>query len=132
MAGKSGVKILADENISPVLVKIIVLLGGGFVESIHRKPEQGHPDEEWIPVYASRGYVMLSCDRRQTKSEAVSRVMAACGARMVYLPSAFADLRRWDQALWILRHWPKIVARAARMRPGELVLFGTRGASRRT
>ena len=123
-----GVKFLADENISPVLVQILRKLGAGFIESIHSKPEKGLPDEHWIPLYASRGYVAISPDRRQLKEERVARILIASGARMIYLPQKFADSKRWDQALWLLRYWWRIVERVQTMSPdGEIVVFRWNG-----
>jgi len=106
---------------------MIVKLGGGFIESMMRKAEAGTADESWIPLYASRGYVVLSCHRRQMQNAVVARTVAASGAKMVYLASAFADMKRWDQALWILRHWWTIKHCACEMAKGELVVFSKSG-----
>ena len=131
MASQGSVKLLADENISPVLVQIIRKLGGGFVESMHGKPETGTPDHVWIPLYASRGYVVLSCDRNQMTDAGISRAMASCGARMIYLPAKFSNMKRWDQALWMLKVWWRIVEQAEAMGSGELVVFAANGRSRK-
>ncbi|HEY3781528.1 MAG TPA: hypothetical protein VGL56_10620 [Fimbriimonadaceae bacterium] len=107
-AEKSGLKFLADENMSPVLVQILRKLGAGFVESMHSKPEKGSADEHWIPLYASRGYVIISPDRKQLRTAHIADVISESGARAIYLPSKFADSKPWDQALWLLRHWWKM------------------------
>lgn len=130
MAEEGRVKFLADENLSPVLVQILRKLDAGFIESMHGKPELGTRDDHWIPIYASRGYVILSCDRKQLTDAAIARAIAGCGARMIYLPSKFADMKRWDQALWMLKTWWKIVERARAMNAGELVVFAANGRSR--
>lgn len=120
---ESGLKFLADANVSPQLVTIVKNLGGGFIESLTRKPEAAAADEVWIPLYAQRGYVAISCDRRHMKSESIAQVVAASGARMIYLPSRFADSKRWDQALWLLRRWWSIVERAEKMDASGEVVF---------
>lgn len=126
---RGGLKFLADENISRTLVQVLTKLGPGcLVESIHSKPEQGHPDEEWIPVYTERGYIILTPDRKQLREEVVARVLVDTSARVVFLPKRFADSKRWDQALWLLRHWPKILERSRRMRGGHLVSVHWNGA----
>lgn len=44
---------------------------------------------------------------------------------MIYLPSRFADAKRWDQAVWLLRRWWAIVERAKTMDPRGEVVFWT-------
>lgn len=125
-----GLKFLADENMSPVLIQILRKLGAGFIESMHSKPERGSMDEHWIPLYAERGYITISLDRKQLKQGAVIQVLVSSGARMIYLPQRFADSKRWDQALWLLRFWRRIVERAGSMDPsGEVVIFRWDGAA---
>src|SRR5579864_1214190 len=131
MAEKSSLKFLADENISPVLVQILRKLEAGFVESIHSKEgERGLPDEEWIARYTRRGYIILSLDRRQIRDHRVAQVVARSGARIIYLPSKFADSNRWDQALWLLRNWWSIVDQAGNMKvTGEVLILRWDGGS---
>ncbi len=87
-------------------------------------------DEHWIPLYSSRDYVLLSCDRQQVKDAVIARAIASCGARMIYLPAAFANMRRWDQALWIPRHWWRIVDAAGLMKQGELLVLSRTGKAK--
>ncbi|MCW5935186.1 MAG: DUF5615 family PIN-like protein [Fimbriimonadia bacterium] len=88
---KSSLKFLADENLSPVLMRILRLLGVGAAESIHGKPEQGFPDEQWIPIYAQRGYIILTLDRAQLKNSYLIQVIKQTGAKIIYLPKKFSD-----------------------------------------
>lgn len=119
-----GLKFIADENISPVLVHILRKLGAKAIESIHSKPEKGFPDTDWIPLYTGRGYIIISLDRKQLRVNSIARIIAESGARMIYLPRRFADSKRWDQAQWLLKRWPQVTERATQMSPdGEVVVF---------
>lgn len=121
---QSSLKFLADANISNQLVRIVRRLGGGFIESLTSKDEGSVADEVWIPLYAKRGYIAISLDRRQLRSEVIAKAIVSSGARMIYLPGRFADAKRWDQALWLLKRWWAIVERAEQMdSEGEVVIW---------
>jgi hypothetical protein len=119
---ESSVKFLADENISPVLVEIIRKLGDRSLSSIHRYSDYlGTPDEHWVPLATKREYIIVTCDRRMLIKHGISQALETTGARCIFLARNFADANRWNQALWLIRYWPKIRKHAETMGQGNLV-----------
>jgi hypothetical protein len=124
---KSSLKFLADENISPVLVTIINKLGDRSLEAFNRTTYMGMPDEEWLPTAAERGYICLTCDRKMLAEPVVAQAVKATKVRAIFLGENFSHSVRWDQALWLLKHWRKIRSHAESMQPGDLIRVSKAG-----
>lgn len=127
MEPEGSIKFIADRNVSPVLVSILKKLKAGFIESLHKKPENEYRDEDWIPTYTARGYVIITPDRKQLREEIVAKALVSYNAKIIFLPRSFADSRAWDQALWLLKYWWRISDRAHDMTEGEFLSFHTNG-----
>ena len=126
MAAKSSVKILADENISIHLIKILHMVGVRTAYPFDKEEPGGQfpkatPDEEWIPQADARGFVCLTQDRKTLRQSHIAQVICESGARMIFLPAKWGDAGLRMQLLWSLKYWPKLEERAATMKPGECV-----------
>lgn len=120
MAEGSSIGYLFDENVSPKLVSILRNLGEPGLYLVVRVFGYGAKDSDWLPRVAEYGYICVTCDRRQLADERIARVVQAARGRAVFLPSQFAQARRWDQALWLLRHWPRIKEATTGLVRGEV------------
>ena len=118
---QSGLKFLADECFSPVLIRILKHLGEKSIQPFKPNFEHGTPDEVWIPQATQRGYICITLDRRMLGAENIAVFFAQAKARVVFIGSHLANMRRWDQALWLLKYWHRIRERAGTMTAGELV-----------
>lgn len=113
---------LADENISPILVDIIRKLGDRSIFSMHRLTEyKGTADEYWVPLVTQRQYIIVTCDRRMLMEHGIAHALANTGARCIFLARHFANANRWNQALWLIKYWPKIRKYAETMGNGDLI-----------
>jgi len=118
---KGGLRFIADENISPVLVTILHKLGERDIERISGTPYAGTNDEDWLPTITKLGYICVTCDRKMLYDRGVAQVLIDQKCMAVFFGSHFAQSGRWDQALWLLRYWRKIKKHAETMAPGQLV-----------
>jgi len=81
----------------------------------------GAQDEDWIPKAAAWGFVYVTLDKRQLHDTRIAPILKQAGARAIFLPNRFAHLNRWDQALWLLKHWKPIAVRATDLQEGQLI-----------
>ncbi len=105
---ESSLGFLFDENISSKLVTILRLLGVKGLITMERAYGTGAKDEDWIPMAAEQGYIYVTLDRMQLVDEAISQRFHDAGARAVFFSSRFAQAPKWDQAVWLLKHWRTI------------------------
>jgi hypothetical protein len=114
-----------DNNFSDAIPRILAELD---VEASHLRDHfDGHAkDVDWIPIVGSRGWVLLTAD------EAIRRVpieaQALRDAQIVtfFFGKWYLRRKKWDQVLWILKHWPEIDRRAREARPGESFLVNSK------
>jgi hypothetical protein len=110
---------LFDENFSPRLVSILRLLGEQGLHTVVKVFGAGADDADWLPRAAEYGYIYVTSDRKQLTDERIAQVVRDVNGRAVFLSSRFATSRRWDQALWILKHWRQIKADTSELARGE-------------
>ena len=118
----SSVKFLADQNISPKLVRILHQLDERSITSIYHEADMVDGlDAEWLPKAAERGYVCVTCDCRMATELSLAQILISEKVKVIFLSDYFADSKKWEQALWLLRYWQKIKAFAQDMSSGQLV-----------
>ena len=105
---QGGVRVVFDENFSPVIVQILRKLGERGVKSFKEEFALGEQDEEWIPKTVQRKLVYVTLDGAQLRSKTIGPILKASRVRAIYLPKKYSQSNRWNQALWMLRRWPKI------------------------
>ncbi len=130
----SSMTFLADECISPVMIDYLCDIGAECLKSLHRgywKRYLGKADEEWLPDAAKRNCVILTCDRNMSSSDTTARLLEQHGARVIFLGRHFANSKKWDQTLWMLKYWSKINDIAANMAPGDMVRMRKNGRADR-
>jgi hypothetical protein len=86
------------------------------------------PDEIWLPHLRDSGYVVVTSDRAIRKGSATALALKESGVTAIFLPKGFEEMRRWDQAVWLIRHWPNVEAYIAKAKTGALVQM-TNGGS---
>lgn len=97
-----------DNNFPPAIVDILKLLG---VDGCHlrEKYSQNTADEEWIPEVAKEGWITISADKAIWKNAAQRSIIQSQGLKIVFMPDGFVNYKMWDQAEYVVRHWPKII-----------------------
>ena len=118
---KGSLKFLADEQISPVLIRILNHVGEKAILRFSSNFPNGTADEKWIPEATRRGFVCVTYDRKMLMTESIAPLFKKANARVIFIGNHLANVGCWDQALWMLKHWRKIRQRATTMTPGELL-----------
>lgn len=118
---EGSLKFLFDENLSPVLVRVLRNLGENTIHHHRAVFPGGADDEHWIPKATSLGFVCITLDHKMTTDRTVAPILAATKARMIFLRFGRARMDRWQQALWFLKYWHKLRDRAALLKPGEMI-----------
>jgi hypothetical protein len=117
---QSGLKFLADECFSPVLIRILKHLGEKSIQPFKPNFEHGTPDEVWIPQATERGYICITLDRQMLSADKLAPFFVEAKARIIFIGKHLANATRWDQALWLLKFWRKVREHAGAMKPGQL------------
>ena len=120
---ESGVKFLADEHISPKIVTFIGILGDKSIKSIKHPRFRGiigMEDQDWIEKVTASGFICITCDRGMIIDNTIGPYLAKASARVIFIGKHLANSRKWDQALWWLRYWPRIRGYGRTMTPGQL------------
>lgn len=118
---QSSINFLCDEHFSPVLIQILRHVGEKRILHFSSNFENGTPDQVWIPEAAKRDHVCITYDRKMLINETIAPLFAENGARVIFIGSHLANIKLREQAIWLLKYWPKIKEHAANMKPGDLV-----------
>lgn len=108
---EGSVEFLTDENISSKIIMFIGMLGDKSIKSMRHPRFQGlcaTADQDWIQKVTDRGFICITYDRRMTVDATIAPYLANAQARVIFICKHLATSRRWEQALWWLRYWPKI------------------------
>ncbi len=80
---------------------------------------RGMPDISWMPIVAAQNWIAVTVDNNIRRRKEERRVRAEAKLRVVYLHEDFAEMKRREQAVFLLTAWPNIVARTLTARAGE-------------
>ena len=105
-------KIRADENISPRLVRAvqsIALSTGGELSHVRDFHAPRTADETWIPRFVVEGgQAIISADRRILARPHQMAAISEGNLIGIFLPAKWAQARGHEQAAHILWWWPRI------------------------
>ncbi len=119
-----SVKILFDENFSQNHV-IFIRDESNLAEIHHMRTIGwgGMPDPYWIPLAAGNGFVVVTWDRNARTRGYTVADLKTLQARFILLGSFFDHMKCWAKAQWLVRYADKIVALAAGMDAGSVVII---------
>jgi len=97
---------LLDNMISPRIAAALTALGED-VRALRDEFPRATPDTEWIQELGKRGWAFITVDKHiSTRPHEVAALKAA-QVTAFFLGRFWAKAKRWDQAVWFVRHWPK-------------------------
>ena len=65
------------------------------------------PDIVWIQELGKRGWPLITVDRRIWSRPQELVALRQAGVTAFFLGPFFSKALFWDQAVWLMRHWPK-------------------------
>lgn len=85
------------------------------------------PDVAWMPVVAERKLTVVTSDHRIRTRPSERLLRSQLQLCTVFLPAALSQKRLWDQAAWLVKHWPELAERGAELRDGACLLVDMKG-----
>ncbi|HUT57255.1 MAG TPA: hypothetical protein VNA25_05210 [Phycisphaerae bacterium] len=101
---------ILDNNISYKFAKALRALGED-VWGLREKLDPGAPDIEWIPKLGAKGWHFVSGDKHILSRPLERHALRKAGITAFTLGPFFSkrSFRFWDQAVWLIRHWPSFL-----------------------
>jgi hypothetical protein len=97
-----------DNCISYRLGEMLRALGED-VESVREKHPEDTDDISLFSELTGRAnLVFISTDTSQKTRKDEARALRQAGISALYFGPFFERLKMWEQAVWIVKHWPKI------------------------
>jgi hypothetical protein len=111
-------RILADENITPIFAKALGYLqklldppSSHSLEVIHIKDQYGTglPDDGWIPKAPVDGiYYVITKDRRIHDNLKIRAFYKAYGLGLFIIQAPITQKNAWQEALFTLNNWEQV------------------------
>ena len=98
-----------DNCVSYKLAQMLKCLDVDSVASREVLPENAKDTEIFDYLRENKPIVFVSCDRRQTRVAEECNLLKEIKVTAVYFePFWNRRLRLWEQASWLVKHWPTI------------------------
>jgi len=75
-------------------------------------------DVVWIPEIGKKGWVLVTADLSVQKRNAERIALREANIVTFFFGTWFLDKRKWDQVVWIIKHWRTIEEEAHKTKPG--------------
>ena len=85
-----------------------------------------------VPLLGSikgRGLIFISTDLKQLTREREARALKQAGNTAIFFGPFFEKMLFWDQAVWIVRRWPRIKGFAEGVAPGTVAEIKQNGTA---
>jgi hypothetical protein len=110
-------KLLFDENFGRPLLEALKTL----VAFSRERPEVRHilelqragaKDSEWVPLLATDGWIVLTCDRGKSAGPKLPQLCRVYGITHVLISGALHNSPQFEKARAVLAVWPELLALA--------------------
>lgn len=123
-----------DNCISPKLARALNELVKGEHEVIALRQKWPNADTQtiedtaWINTLGKEGgWVVVSGDIQIRHRPAEAVALRTAKLTTFFLAKGYTSATKWDQVVWLIEKWPKIVELADRTAPGSLFLVPKNG-----
>jgi hypothetical protein len=122
------VKYFFDNPISYKFAGMLRALGVDAVALRDQYPE-ATKDVSLFEMLRGRHLVYVSTDTSQMTREHEARALKNAGITALYFGPFFQRMRFWDQAIWLIKRWPRIDGFANGVAPGTCAEIKQNGAA---
>jgi hypothetical protein len=81
---------------------------GVDIEAIRDEFPAAVKDPVFLEKFKGRDIVFISHNTKQTTNPIESKLLKKANITTLYLAPFWSKMVFWDQAVWLVRHWPKI------------------------
>ena len=110
-------KYFFDNSVSYKFAKVLRALDVDAV-ALREEYPQGIKDIPLFQALRGRDLVYVTTDKAQLTREHEARALKQAGVTSLFFGRFFQRMRFWDQAVWIVRRWPRIDGFASGVAPG--------------
>ena len=100
-------KYVLDNDISYKLARMLAALGVD-IEPIRDEFHADVKDPVFLEQFTGRDLVFISHNTKQTTNPIESKLLKQANITVLYLAPFWSKMRFWDQAVWLVQHWPMI------------------------
>jgi hypothetical protein len=87
-------------------------------------------DVDFIPQLHGRGWILITTDRHMKTRQIEAAALQASGVTALFLGRFYGKLSFWQQARWLVTHWPEITDFAERVSAGTVAEIQQNGTAR--
>ncbi len=115
-----------DNTFPKKLVDILKILG---VDATHLQEHfsANTPDVDWLPEIGRRGWTVVTGDRGISRRPAERRALEEANVIAVFMEKGFTGRPIFDQVAHVIKNWPTIESRVAKVKPGTALEVGVNG-----
>lgn len=77
-------------------------------------------DVEYLPRLRDTGWILITADKHILTRRAEAKALKESSVTALFFGAYWSKMNTWDQATWLMRHWPKIEAFVANHDPGTI------------
>jgi len=120
---------LLDNMISPRIAAALKALG----EDVRALRDEFPPetsDTQWVESIGKKGWSFITADKRISTRPHQVAALQASKVTGFFLGRFWAKTKFWDQAVWLIRHWPKFKDMASMVTRGTCFTVQQNGRMR--
>jgi hypothetical protein len=118
-----------DNCVSPKLVRMLAALGVDAI-ALRDKFPVDVKDTEYLPQLRNTGWVLVTSDLRIRRTKTEAKALMQSGVTSLFLGPSFMKMRLWQQATWLVTHWPQIESSANQLSIGTAARIEYNGTLR--
>jgi len=101
------VTLILDNNISPRIARALAELGAD-AKALRDAFAQDISDADLLRELGSRGWALVTEDKRILTRPHETAVLREAKVTVFFLRPFFSSLEFWDEAVWMVKHWPRL------------------------
>lgn len=113
---------ILDNDISFRIAEALRALGPD-VRALRKHFPQETPDTELLAELGTKGWHLVTADRQILKRPHEAAALHKARVTTFFLGPFFETLQFWDQAVWLVKNWPRFESMAQNMDRGTCVII---------
>jgi len=102
---------------------------GEDVEALREEYPEDTNDVALFQRLRGRNLVYVSTDTSQMRRQEEARALKEAGVTALFFGPFFQRMKFWDQAIWLVKRWPRIKGFATGVTPGTCAEIKQNGAA---
>jgi hypothetical protein len=117
---------LLDHNLSPRFARALAALGTE-VKALRDEFPNDIPDESLLVQLGSRRWHFVTQDKHILTRPQEAAALRQAKVTAFFLGPFFSSLQFWEQAVWLVKHWPRFEEMGRNMSEGTCLMVKNNG-----